>query len=243
MYEQEFFTTEKLINGQNEWRSRTINLIASENVLSRQVRSLAGSDFAHRYAEGHPGERYYRGTSYIDEIESRLKTHLKILFNCDHTEVRPISEDELTVENVESIVSEMMDEKMMESLRKDKSAEFATWYGEKWRFRVGIFYQRNTLAVVIRKIDLDIPTFEQLGLPGKLLERFSKERRGMILLTGITGSGKSTTIASMVQYINENYGTKNSKRNEGKDNEKQIESFRYLDRSRISIGNTTFYAS
>ncbi|UCD72480.1 MAG: hypothetical protein JSW70_08665 [Syntrophobacterales bacterium] len=49
------------------------------------------SDFAHRYAEGHPWERYYRGTSYIDEIENRLKHNLKLLFECDHCEVRPIS--------------------------------------------------------------------------------------------------------------------------------------------------------
>lgn len=91
MFEHEFNATEKLIHGQNQWRSRAINLIASENILSDRVRSLAGSDFAHRYAEGHPGERYYRGTGFIDEIESKLKANLKILFNCDHTEVRPIS--------------------------------------------------------------------------------------------------------------------------------------------------------
>jgi glycine hydroxymethyltransferase len=88
---QEFNKTVKLINKQNEWRNKTINLIASENVMSKKVRALAGSDFAHRYAEGHPGERYYRGTNYIDDIENRLKANLKILFNCDHTEVRPIS--------------------------------------------------------------------------------------------------------------------------------------------------------
>ena len=91
MFEHEFEATEKLIHGQNQWRGHAINLIASENILSNRVRALAGSDFAHRYAEGHPGERYYRGTNFIDEIESKLKANLKILFNCDHTEVRPIS--------------------------------------------------------------------------------------------------------------------------------------------------------
>ena len=91
MYEQEFNETIGLIGKQNEWRLRTINLIASENVMSKRVRSMSGSDFVHRYAEGHPGERYYRGTNYIDEIESQLKANLKILFNCNHTEVRPIS--------------------------------------------------------------------------------------------------------------------------------------------------------
>ena len=76
---------------QNEWRLRTINLIASENVCSNTVRKLAGSDFAHRYAEGHPGERYYQGTEYIDKIESDLRNDFKTLFRCAHADVRPIS--------------------------------------------------------------------------------------------------------------------------------------------------------
>ena len=91
MYEKEVAEVERLIERQNQWRDRCINLIASENVMSYRARSQAGSDFAHRYAEGHPGERYYRGTSFIDEIENRLKHNLKILFECDHCEVRPIS--------------------------------------------------------------------------------------------------------------------------------------------------------
>ena len=91
MYEKEVIEVEQQIQKQNQWRDNCINLIASENVLSQRARSQAGSDFAHRYAEGHPGERYYRGTSFIDDIENQLKTNLKILFECDHSEVRPIS--------------------------------------------------------------------------------------------------------------------------------------------------------
>ena len=91
MYEKEVTEIEHLIGSQNKWRDKCINLIASENVVNQRVQAQAGSDFAHRYAEGHPGERYYRGTSYIDEIENQLKTNLKIMFECDHSEVRPIS--------------------------------------------------------------------------------------------------------------------------------------------------------
>ncbi len=76
---------------QNEWRLGTVNLIASENVMSDRARRVMGSDFAHRYAEGHPGERYYQGTDKIDEIESWVKLQLKTLFDCQHMEVRPIS--------------------------------------------------------------------------------------------------------------------------------------------------------
>ncbi len=123
-----------------------------------------------------------------------------------YTEVREIGEKVFSVEDIDSIVSEMIGEENRQLLKENKSCEFATWYEKRWRFRVGIFYQRNTIAAVIRKIDLNIPTFSELNLPEKVLEKFCNERRGLILLTGITGSGKSTTIASMIEYINRNFG-------------------------------------
>ena len=91
MYERNVSTIEDLVQKQNEWRGKTLNLIASENVLSGRARHVMGSDFAHRYAEGHPGERYYQGTEIIDEIESRVKKNLKSLFHCKQVDVRPIS--------------------------------------------------------------------------------------------------------------------------------------------------------
>jgi glycine/serine hydroxymethyltransferase len=77
MYERNVSHIEALVKEQNDWRGGCINLIASENVTSRRVRGIMGSDFAHRYAEGHPGERYYQGTEIIDEIESLLKQHMR----------------------------------------------------------------------------------------------------------------------------------------------------------------------
>lgn len=91
MYERNVRRIEEITEEQNCWRMSTLNLIASENVLSMRARRLMGSDFAHRYAEGHPGERYYQGTEKIDEIETRVKQHLKTLFKCKHVDVRPIS--------------------------------------------------------------------------------------------------------------------------------------------------------
>jgi len=90
-YQRNVERIEQLVTQQNEWRQKTVNLIASENVLSRRARAVMGSDFCHRYAEGHPGERYYQGTEIIDEIEARVKQHLKSLFDCKHLDVRPIS--------------------------------------------------------------------------------------------------------------------------------------------------------
>ncbi len=70
------------------------------------------------------------------------------------------------------------------------------------RFRVNIFRNRGTIAAILRVIPYDIPTFEQLGLP-PVLEKISQNERGMILVTGVTGSGKSSTLAAIVGYINE----------------------------------------
>jgi glycine hydroxymethyltransferase len=91
IYQRNIERIEELVRTQNEWRMSTINLIASENVMSRRARGVMGSDFCHRYAEGHPGERYYQGTEIIDEIESRVKQHLKSLLDCKHLDVRPVS--------------------------------------------------------------------------------------------------------------------------------------------------------
>jgi len=91
MFTSHIARVESLVQEQEDWRSQCVNLIASEQVMSRRARSVMGSDFCHRYAEGHPGERYYQGTDKIDTIESDVKRYLKTLFGCLHTEVRPIS--------------------------------------------------------------------------------------------------------------------------------------------------------
>lgn len=122
------------------------------------------------------------------------------------TEVKPVDDYELSVKDVDKIISEMLDDCNKDLLKKNKSYEFATQHGERWRFRVGIFYQKNTPAIVIRKIDLDIPSFQELNLPAEVLEKFCSEHRGLILLAGATGSGKSTTIASIIEFINQNFG-------------------------------------
>jgi pilus retraction protein PilT len=120
--------------------------------------------------------------------------------------VETIDNNLLDIATIEEIISNITSKKDKDNLETHKSCEFTIWYRDYWRFRIGIFYQRNTPALVIRKIDLRIPSFEKLNLPSKVLESFCKQRRGMILLTGITGSGKSTTIASMIEYINKNLG-------------------------------------
>lgn len=79
------------VDANERWRSHTINLIASENVLSPAARSVLDSDLQHRYAEGHPGGRYYEGTRYVDDIETLLTETMCRIFRTDWADVRPIS--------------------------------------------------------------------------------------------------------------------------------------------------------
>ena len=72
------------------------------------------------------------------------------------------------------------------------------------RFRATIFQQRGTPVIAIRAINTQVLTFEELSLPVKVLENWCSEKRGLVLITGTTGSGKSTTVAAMIEYINKN---------------------------------------
>ena len=79
------------LEANNAWRAKTLNLIASENVLSSAARAVLDSDLLHRYAEGHPGGRYYEGTKFVDQIESELNRQVRALFGTSWADVRAIS--------------------------------------------------------------------------------------------------------------------------------------------------------
>ncbi|HZL72795.1 MAG TPA: serine hydroxymethyltransferase [Planctomycetota bacterium] len=92
MSSEDIARVESIVRRQNGWRlGETINLIASENVLSARARALLSSDFNHRYAEGHPGARYYEGTEQIDLIEAEVRERLGRLFGYSKVECRTIS--------------------------------------------------------------------------------------------------------------------------------------------------------
>lgn len=116
-----------------------------------------------------------------------------------------IGNTELTLDDVIKITEEITTPKQREDFKKNFDIDFALYLEEfKRRFRVSIFLQRNWPSIVIRNVRNNVSTFEELNLPGDCLRNLCKETRGLVLLTGSTGSGKSTTIASMVEYINAN---------------------------------------
>lgn len=113
----------------------------------------------------------------------------------------------ITEEQMKEWCMPMMDERNTEIFFLTGGADYAhvvEHKGELWRFRVNLFIQTGKMGMVSRKIERSIPNFEGLYLP-PIMEELCKYDQGMVLLAGVTGSGKSTTIASMLDWINHNY--------------------------------------
>ncbi|MCK5384002.1 MAG: PilT/PilU family type 4a pilus ATPase [Alphaproteobacteria bacterium] len=111
---------------------------------------------------------------------------------------RPMSEDE-----IEEILISILTNRQRRDFDSQMELNTALDMGKYGRFRVNVMRQRQQAALVIRRIISEIPTFEELRLP-PILEKMAMEKRGLVLVTGITGSGKSTTLAAMVDYRNKN---------------------------------------
>jgi twitching motility protein PilT len=97
---------------------------------------------------------------------------------------------------------QIMSERQRERFLQEMELDMGYGISGLGRFRVNVFQQRGTIAIALRVIPFGIKGFEELNLPVEVIERISKETRGLIILTGTTGSGKSTTLAAMIDYIN-----------------------------------------
>jgi twitching motility protein PilU len=115
--------------------------------------------------------------------------------------VMPINSQALDPEQVKKICYELMTPEQTKEFETKHEMNFAQSGGELGNFRINIFRQKNTVAMVIRFVKPDVPAFESLGLP-PILKDVIMEKLGLILIVGSTGSGKSTTMASMIDYRN-----------------------------------------
>lgn len=113
----------------------------------------------------------------------------------------PLREEPLTVDEINEIIGSILTNRQRRDFDAQMELNTSLDVGRFGRFRVNALRQRQFPALVIRRIISKIPSFEELHLP-KILEGLSMERRGLILVTGMTGSGKSTTLASMIDYRN-----------------------------------------
>lgn len=136
-----------------------------------------------------------------DASDIHLKTGSPPYYRVDG-EMMTEGGDALNMEDMDGIVSILLSEEQRRHFYK--SGEFDLSYTEKGvgRFRVNIFRQRGTISMVMRRIKTKILSFDQLHLPPQTV-RFATMMRGLVLITGTTGSGKSTTLASVIDYIND----------------------------------------
>jgi twitching motility protein PilT len=110
--------------------------------------------------------------------------------------------ERLSVDNVMTMALGIMNERQQKQFEDSFEVDLAYGVPGLGRFRVSVYSQRGTIAMVFRAIPFGIPSLESLNLP-PVLKKLSLEERGLILVTGTTGSGKSSTLAAMVDYINE----------------------------------------
>jgi len=133
--------------------------------------------------------------------------HLKVgrppLFRVSGDLMPEESHPPLTQQEMEKALFAIMSPQMVERFKNELEADIAYDIEDLARFRINLFQQRGKLGAVCRRIPLDIPNMEDLGLP-TVLKELALRKQGWVLVAGPTGSGKSTTMASMVEYINRN---------------------------------------
>lgn len=118
--------------------------------------------------------------------------------------MRRLESGDLTPEDTVSLMKSITPERCQQELQEVGSTDFGFAYGEQARFRVNVFKQRGKTGMVLRRIPYKFLTFEQLGLPAAVSKCINRPR-GLFLVTGPTGSGKSTSLASMIDFLNTTY--------------------------------------
>jgi twitching motility protein PilU len=115
--------------------------------------------------------------------------------------VQPVGDHVFTAEDLEALAGSIMNERQRTEFAEQLEMNLALSYAGLSRFRVNIFRQRGSVGMVVRKINVEIATIDQLGLPS-ILKDIVMTKRGLVLVVGATGSGKSTSLAAMIDYRN-----------------------------------------
>ena len=118
------------------------------------------------------------------------------------SKLRSLETKVLEPDDTFNLMKSITPEKNQQELQEEGGTDFGFSYGEQGRFRVSVFRAKGNVTIVLRLIPSKIMTFEEIGLP-KICQALCRRPRGMFLVTGPTGSGKTTTLATMVNYINE----------------------------------------
>jgi len=144
----------------------------------------------------------FRTTMKYEASDLHLKVGLPPMMRLKGV-IRRMESPPISEEQMEQLIFPIMSPRLRKILEETGGADFAHVVGsDEQRFRVNILRQRGHLGLVARRVSNNVPTFAKLGLPPSI-EQLCKYDQGMIILAGVTGSGKSTTIASMLDYLNE----------------------------------------
>lgn len=115
----------------------------------------------------------------------------------------PVTKDSLSPEQCRALVLGVMTDEQRQEFQQKRECNFAISARGIGRFRVSAFYQRNLVGMVLRRIEVNIPTVEQLRLP-EIIKKLAMTKRGLVIFVGATGTGKSTSLAAMIGHRNKN---------------------------------------
>jgi twitching motility protein PilT len=113
----------------------------------------------------------------------------------------PADDQVLMPQDIEKILSQTLTETQLQRFHQKREMDLALSISKMGRFRINLYKQRGTVGIAIRHVNTSIPSFEELNLPD-VIKDISNARKGLIIVTGTTGSGKSTTLASIIEHIN-----------------------------------------
>ncbi|HPC95079.1 MAG TPA: PilT/PilU family type 4a pilus ATPase [Sedimentisphaerales bacterium] len=154
----------------------------------------------------------HKALDHEPQLDKYFKVAIKTLANDIHLKVgqppklrlqgvlKNTTGDVLTAERMEELVFEIMSPAQKDFFLKNGTLDFAHEIGKEHRFRINVFRQRGMISLVARRVSAHVPSFESLHLP-PILEKIAETHQGLVLVVGATGSGKTTTIASMLDHI------------------------------------------
>src|SRR5436190_13219350 len=121
-----------------------------------------------------------------------------------HGRMRRLDTKVLDADDTTALMKSITPDRCQQELQEKGGTDFAISFTDGVRFRVAVFKQKGTIGIVLRRIPSQFLTFEQLNMPEAIRHLITRPR-GMLLVTGPTGSGKTTSLASMINFINDNY--------------------------------------
>jgi twitching motility protein PilT len=146
-------------------------------------------------------EQFLRTMVERNASDLHLSAHCSPLLRIDENLVE-LEHPPLTDSDIRKMAYSLLTPQQVESFERTRELDMSFGKEEWGRFRVNLFFQRGSLSAAIRHLPEHIRTFEECGLPVGIMESFCQRKKGLILITGATGSGKSTTLAAMVAWIN-----------------------------------------